>query len=211
MLVRDWMTKKPVTTTPDTPVPNALKIMQGSKVRQLPVLDAKNRLVGIVSLADLFRALPSPASSLSRWEVEYLLDQVKVAEVMTTKVIAVTEDTAVEEAGRIMSEGKVSGVPVVRDDQLVGLITESHLFRILLDVFGAHQAGVRVTAKMPLTKGGLAMISTAIAGIGGHFMAFAESMDTGEVTFKVQDVEKDALIAAIRPLVSEIVDVRTSS
>ena len=211
MLVRDWMTKKPVTTTPDTSVPNALKVMQGSKVRQLPVLDAKNRLIGIVSLADLFRALPSPASSLSRWEVEYLLDQVKVAEVMTTKVIAVTEDTAVEEAGRIMSEGKVSGVPVVRDDQLVGLITESHLFRILLDVFGAHQAGVRVTAKMPLTKGGLAMISTAIAGIGGHFMAFAESMDTGEVTFKVQDVEKDALIAAIQPLVSEIVDVRTSS
>ena len=85
MLVSDMMTKRPVVARPDTSVPNALKIMQGSQVRMLPVLDEKEKLVGVVSLTDLFRALPSPASSLSRWEVEYLLDQVKVDEVMTTQ------------------------------------------------------------------------------------------------------------------------------
>jgi acetoin utilization protein AcuB len=210
MLVRDRMSTKPVVIRPDASVPNALKVMQGSKVRQLPVLDDKDRLIGIVSLADLFRALPSPASSLSRWEVEYLLDQGKVSEVMTTKVITVTEDTAVEEAGRIMAEGKVSGLPVVRDGVLVGMITESHLFNVLLDVFGAHQHGVRVTAKMPLAKGGLARLSTAIAAAGGHFVAFAESMDQGTATFKVQDVDKEALRNAVEPIVSEIVDLRES-
>jgi acetoin utilization protein AcuB len=208
MFVRDMMTKRPVVTRPEASVPNALKIMQGSQVRMLPVLDDKDRLVGIVSLTDLFRALPSPASSLSRWEVEYLLDQVKVADVMTRKVVSVTEDTAVEEAGRIMSERKVSGLPVMDGDTLVGMITESHLFSILVDVFGAHQPGIRVTVKMPLAKGGLSKLSTAIAGIGGHFVAFAESMDQGTATFKVQGVTHESLRKAIEPLVDEIVDMR---
>jgi acetoin utilization protein AcuB len=210
MLVRERMSKFPITTTPDTSIPNALKVMQGSKVRQLPVLSEKGDLVGIVSLADLFRASPSPATSLSRWEVEYLLEKIKVEDAMTREVITVTEDTAVEEAGRIMAEGKVSGLPVMRGSELVGLITESHLFSILLDVFGARQPGVRVTAKMPLVKGGLAKLSTAITGVGGHFVAFAESMDDGTVTFKVQDVKREELLKAVKPLMSEIVDVRES-
>ena len=208
MLVRDRMSVHPITTTPDASVPDALKVMQGSKVRQLPVLDGKGALVGIVSLADLFRVLPSPASSLSVWEMGYLVEQIKVADVMTKDVITVSPDTAVEEAGRLMAEGKVSGLPVMVDHDLVGMITESHLFSVLLDVFGARRPGVRVTARMPLEKGGLAKISAAIAGVGGHFVAFAESMDQGVVTFKVQDVGRDQLLKAIQPLVSEVIDVR---
>jgi acetoin utilization protein AcuB len=208
MLVSDMMTKRPVVARPDTSVPNALKIMQGSQVRMLPVLDEKEKLVGVVSLTDLFRALPSPASSLSRWEVEYLLDQVKVDEVMTRKVVTVTEDTAVEEAGRIMSERKVSGVPVVKGDALVGMITESHLFSLLVDVFGAEAHGIRVTVRMPLARGGLSKLSTAVAGVGGRFVAFAESMDKGTATFKVQDVDQEALRKAIEPFIDEIVDLR---
>jgi len=209
MLVRDRMSRNPITTWPGASVPDALKVMQGSKVRQLPVMDrATNRMVGIVSLVDLLRVSPSPATSLSVWEVEYLLEKILVEQVMTTEVITVTEDTAVEEAGRIMADNKISGLPVVRDDELVGIITESHLFGILLDVFGARRPGVRVTVKMPLTKGGLSKISTAVAGIGGHFMAFAESMDLGISTFKVADVDREALLKAVEPLVDEIVDVR---
>ena len=166
MLVRKRMSKNPITTTPDASVPDALKVMQGSKVRQLPVLGADGALVGIVSLTDLFRASPSPATSLSIWEVDYLLEKIKVSEVMTRKVITVTEDTAVEEAGRIMTEAKVSGLPVMRDGELVGIITESHLFNVLVDVFGARQAGVRVTAEMPLNKGGLCKLSGAVADAG---------------------------------------------
>jgi acetoin utilization protein AcuB len=210
MLVRGRMSRNPITAAPGASVPDALKVMRGSRVRQLPVLDEKSKLVGIVSLADLFRASPWPATSLSTWEVDYLLEKIKVEDVMTREVITVTEDTAVEEAGRIMAESKVSGLPVMRGSGLVGLISESHLFSILLDVFGARQPGVRVTAKMPLVKGGLAKLSTAITSVGGHFVAFAESMDEGTVTFKVQDVKREELLRAIEPLMSEIVDVRES-
>jgi acetoin utilization protein AcuB len=202
------MSKFPITTGPDTSVPDALKVMQGSKVRQLPVLDDKGELVGIVSLTDLFRALPSPASSLSQWEVDYLLDKIKVETVMTGEVVTVTEDTAVEEAGRLMVDRKISGLPVLRDSELVGMITESDLFSILMDVFGARQSGVRVTVKMPLVKGGLAKLSAAIAETGGHFVAFAESMELGTVTFKVDDTDEAALLRAIKPIVDEVVDVR---
>ena len=208
MLVRKRMSKNPITTTPDASVPDALKVMQGSKVRQLPVLGVDGALVGIVSLTDLFRASPSPATSLSIWEVDYLLEKIKVSEVMTRKVITVTGDTAVEEAGRIMTEAKVSGLPVMRDGELVGIITESHLFNVLVDVFGARQAGVRVTAEMPLTKGGLAKLSGAVADIGGCFVAFTESVDEGTVTFKVRDVARENLLKTLEPLVTRIVDVR---
>lgn len=210
MLVRERMSKNPITTRPSASVPDALKVMQGSKVRQLPVLDDKGRLVGIVSLVDLFRASPSPATSLSVWEVDYLLEKIKVEDVMTKQVITVTEDTAVEDAGRIMVESKISGLPVMRGDELVGIITESDLFSILLDVFGARQPGVRITAQMPLAKGGLAKLSTAISSIGGHFVAFAESMDEGIVTFKVRDAKREELLKAIEPLMSSILDVRES-
>ncbi len=209
MLVRDRMSRYPITTRLGATVPDALKVMRGGKVRQLPVMDpTNNQMVGSVSLADLLRVSPSPATSLSVWEVEYLLDKIVVEQVMTKEVITVTEDTAVEEAGRIMADHKISGLPVVRGKELVGIITESHLFNILLDVFGARRSGVRITAKMPMTKGGLSKISTAVAGIGGHFMAFAESMDLGIATFKVEDVEREKLLKVIEPLVDEIVDVR---
>jgi acetoin utilization protein AcuB len=202
------MSKNPITTTPDASVPDALKVMQGSKVRQLPVLSSDGALMGIVSLTDLFRASPSPATSLSIWEVNYLLEKIKVSEVMTHKVITVTEDTAVEEAGRIMAEAKVSGLPVVRDGELVGIITESHLFNVLVDIFGARQAGVRVTAEMPLTKGGLCGLSGAVADAGGRFVAFTESAEENTVTFKVRDVTREGLIKTLEPLVTRIVDVR---
>jgi len=170
MLVRDRMSKHPITTTPGASVPDALKVMQGSKIRQLPVLDENGKLVGIVSLVDLFRVSPSPATSLSVWEIDYLLEKMKVETVMTKDVITVTEDTAVEEAGRILADNAISGLPVMRGDELVGMITESHLFSILMDLFGARRPGVRVMAKVLMVKGGLAKISAAVAGAGGQFV-----------------------------------------
>jgi acetoin utilization protein AcuB len=210
MLVRDRMSNYPITTTPDASVPDALKVMQGSKIRQLPVLNADSKLVGIVSLVDLFRVSPSPATSLTVWEIDYLLDKIKVETVMTKDVITVTEDTPLEEAGRILADNAISGLPVMRGGQLVGMITESHLFSILMELFGARRPGVRVMAKMPFVKGGLAKLAGAVAAAGGQFMSFGIHPSEDAVTFKVQDVEKDKLIEAIKPFVIEILDVRES-
>jgi acetoin utilization protein AcuB len=208
MLVRDRMSRYPITTRPDASVPDALKVMQGSKIRQLPVLDDKGRLVGLVSLVDLFRASPSPATSLSAWEVEYLLEKITVEDVMTRDVITVSEDMAVEEAGRIMAEGKVSGLPVMRDGELVGIITESHLFNILLELFGARTRGVRVMAKISHQAGMLAKLTGAISSIGGQIEALGLHGDSQTVTFKVVHVGRDDLLKAVEPLVLEILDVR---
>ncbi len=210
MLVRDRMSKHPITIGPEASVPDALRVMQGSKVRQLPVLDEKNRLVGIVSLVDLFRASPSPATSLSVWEIDYLLEKITVETLMTKEVITVTEDTAVEEAGRILADNAISGLPVVRGDELVGIITESHLFSVLMELFGARRPGVRIMAKVPMVKGGLAQLSAAVAGVGGQFVSFGIHPDSETVTLKVQDVSRDKLLAAIKPLVTEVLDVRES-
>jgi acetoin utilization protein AcuB len=208
MLVRDRMSKNPITTTPDASVPDALKVMQGSKVRQLPVLNEKNQLVGIVSLVDLFRASPSPATSLSVWEIDYLLEKIKVETVMTKDVVTVTEDTAVEEAGRIMSDGRISGLPVMRDGELVGIITESHLFNILLELFGARTSGVRVMAKIAHEKGILAKITGAISATGGWIEALGLHGDSQTVTFKSVGVDRKKLLEAVKPVVIEILDVR---
>ena len=164
MLVRDRMSRNPITTYPAATVPDALQVMRGSKVRQLPVLNDKGNLVGIVSLEDLLRVSPSPATSLSVLELNYLLEKLSVEEVMTRDVITVTEDAALEEAGRIMADNKISGLPVMRDGELVGIITESHLFNVLLELFGARREGVRVTVLIPPVKGSVAKITSAIAG-----------------------------------------------
>ena len=212
MLVRDRMSRNPITTYPAATVPDAQQVMQGSKVRQLPVLNTKGNLVGIVSLDDILRVLPSPATSLSVHELNYLIERMKVEDVMTTDVITVTEDTALEEAGRIMADNRVSGLPVMRGDELVGIITESHLFNVLLEFFGARQHGVRMIVTFPEIKGTIAKIAAAIAGVDGAMFALgiSDEPEKKEVTatMKVMDVDKDALAAAVKPLVSTIEDVR---
>jgi len=210
MLVGNRMSRNPVITRPETTVPKALAVMRGSNVRRLPVVNDKGKLVGIVSLLDLLRASPSPVTSLDQWELHYLLEKLKVDEVMTRDVVTVTEDTPIEEAGRLMVDKKISGLPVLRDGELLGIITESDLFKILLELFGAGQPGVRLTVKMPLVRGGMAKLSTAVAERGGRFVAFGESMDQGVVTFKVSDIRRDELIETIEPMVTSILDVRES-
>jgi acetoin utilization protein AcuB len=206
------MTQTPVTITPDTSVTEALRLMRERKVRRLPVLDDRGKLVGIVSDQDLLYASPSPVTSLSVWEVHYLLAKLKVEEVMTRKVITVTEDTPVEEAARIMADNKIGGLPVMRDGKLVGIVTESDLFKIFLELLGARQPGVRVTALIPGVKGTLARITNAIFGVGGNIMGFGQSMDASgtrwEISLKVQDVSRDKLVEAITPVVEKILDVR---
>ena len=131
---------------------------------------------------------------------------------MTRKVITVSEDTPLEEAARIMADSKIGGLPVMRDDRLVGIVTETDLFKIFIELLGARQPGVRVTALIPSAKGTLAKITSAIFGVGGDIVAFGQSMDASgtrwEVTLKVQDVSRDKLIEAIKPVVDRILDVR---
>lgn len=212
MLVGRRMTHNPKTVSPDTSLAEASDRMKRERVRRYPVLNQQGKLVGIISRDDLLYASPSSVSSLSIWEMTYLLSQIKVKDVMTKRVITVTEDTPVEEAARIMLEHKIGGLPVMRGNALVGIITESDIFRVFTEILGSTEPGIRLTLLAPNVKGSLAQISTTIFQQGGWIAAFnifrGEDPTNWGAHIKVSQMSKEALLKAIKPLVLEILDVR---
>jgi len=212
MLVGKRMTPNPITTPPDIPIAEALEWMRREKVRRFPVVDKNGKLVGIVARSDLLHASPSSVTSLNVWEVTYLLSQVKVKDVMTKDVVTICEDCPIEEAARIMADNKVGGLPVVRDDMVVGIITESDLFKVFLEVFGAREKGVRMTLLAPYFKGSLAQISSAITERGGLIVALnvflGEDPSNWGCVLKVSEISRDELVEVVEPLAVEILDVR---
>jgi acetoin utilization protein AcuB len=212
MLVKERMTRNPLFIRPDTPVTEAQEMMKSQKIHHLPVLDREERLVGIVTEKDLLYASPSVATTLSVYEMTSLLARLKVDRVMTRNVVTIAETVPLEEAARIMADRKIGGLPIMRGKTLVGLITESDLFRIFIELFGARQKGVRVTVTIPNEKGELARIAGAIAQVGGNIIALGtflgDDPTVGRCTVKVDGVDQEALIAALRPHVRSVDDVR---
>ena len=212
MLVRERMTTHPVVVRPELPVPDALSLMRERKVRRFPVLDAKDNLVGIVSDKDLLYASPSPTTSLSVWEIQSLLGKLKVEKVMAKQVVTVAEDTPLEDAARLMAEKKIGGLPVMRGKDLVGIITETDIFRSFLDLLGGYRKGVRITAKIASGKGTMARITQAVFQAGGDIVGLGATEDANtsdwEIAVKVQGVEKNKLVEALTPVVKEIIDAR---
>jgi acetoin utilization protein AcuB len=194
------------------PVTEAQALMRREKFHHLPVVDKDSRLVGIVSEKDLLYAAPSPATSLSVYEISYLLSKLTVDKVMTRDVVTVTEDASLEDAARFMADRGVGGLPVVRGALVVGIITESDLFRVFIELFAAREKGVRVTMLIPEKKGELAEIASAIAREGGNILAFGSSRgdDPTSVlcTIKVDGIPRDRLVDLLKPLVLQISDVR---
>ena len=213
MLVYERMSKHPITITEDTPINEAMKLMRAEKVRRLPVLNKKGELVGIVSEKDLLYVSPSPATSLSIYELHYLISKITVGEIMTTDVITVSERTPLEEAVRIMADNKIGGLPVMRDGKLVGIITESDLFKIFLELLGAREMGVRLTMLVPEQMGTLADITCAVADMGGSIISLStflgEDPTNRLITIKVAGIPEDELVAEMKPRALKIVDART--
>ena len=211
MLVGERMSHPIISMAPDMPVHDALNMFKRERIRRAPVVK-EGKLVGIVSDKDLLNASPSPASSLSVWEMNYLLSKITVSEVMTKKVITVAEDTPIEEAARIMADNKIGGLPVMRDNHVVGIITETDLFKIFLELMGARERGVRVTVLIEEKRGQLAKITEAVANAGGNFVAFGqfsgEDPSTRLVTFKVAGLKKEDVKKAVSEIAKEVWDVR---
>lgn len=213
MLVKERMSKPVITVKPDLPIMEALNLMKTEQIRRTPVVDKKGRLVGIVSDKDLLNASPSDATSLSVWEINYLLSQITVKEIMTKDVLTVKEDTPIEIAARIMADNKVGGIPIMRGEQVVGLITETDLFKIFIELMGAREWGVRITAIVPERRGELADITQAVAEAGGSFLSFTQfagkSAANREIVFKVHGLDEATVVEKVLPFVEEIVDSRS--
>jgi acetoin utilization protein AcuB len=144
MLVRDRMTTTVCTISPDTSLEQAGMLMRSRHIRRLPVLEG-GRLVGIVTWTDLMRAQPSPATTLGRWEILGLLEKTAIRGVMTRFPEVVGPETGMEEAAAIMRRRKIGALPVVRDGNLVGIITESDVFDALIDLLGVRRPSYRIT------------------------------------------------------------------
>lgn len=211
MLVGERMKHPVITVSQAMPIIDALNFMRKEKIRRAPVVK-DGRMVGIVSENDLLNASPSPATTLSVWEVNYLISKITVKEIMKKNVVTVKEDTPIEEAARIMADNKIGALPVLRDDNIVGIITETDLFKIFLELMGARESGVRVTAYIAEKPGQLAKITETIAKSKGNFIAFGQFAGEGPenrlVTFKVSNLNLIEVQKLIEPLVERLVDIR---
>lgn len=143
MHVREFMRTNVITVPSDTLITDAQKIMKDNGIHRLPVVD-DGKLVGIVTRTKLRDVAPSPATSLSIWELNYLLSKIKVKEVMETHVITTTPDTTIEDAALLGAEHGVGALPVMEGDRLVGIITQSDLYRLLVDILGVREGGCRI-------------------------------------------------------------------
>jgi acetoin utilization protein AcuB len=214
MLVKERMSHPVITVHPELPIQEALNRMREEHVRRFPVVDKRGQLVGIVSERDLLHAAPSDVTSLSIWEVHYLVSKITVERVMTRKVTTITEDTPIEEAARIMADHKIGALPVVRGVDVVGIITETDLFRVLLEMMAAREPGVRLDVLVPKAAGELAKLTRVIYEAGGNILALGtflgESSENWEVTIKVADVDRKVLVSTVEPFVERILDLRES-
>jgi len=154
MLVRDRMTSPVVTVGPKSSIHDALAVMKEKGIRRLPVVKGQT-LVGIVTWTDLMRASPSPATSLSVWEISYLLMKAPVSEVMTKNVITTSPGATIEEVAVQMRQHKIGGLPVVEDGVVVGIVTESDIFDAFIDLMGLNRGGTRLTVEIEDRVGAL--------------------------------------------------------
>jgi len=213
MLVGERMSHPVVHVSPDTPIQEVLQLMKAKGIRRAPVVKS-GKMVGIVSEKDLLNATPSMATSLSVWELNYLLSKITVAELMTKDVITVTEETPIEEAAKIMADRKVGGVPVMAGKELTGIITETDLFHLFLELTGARESGVRATILLEDQPGELAKLTQAIAQQGGNVIAIgtyaSDDPETREVMLKVGGAKQNEVEEILKEYAKEIKDIRTS-
>jgi acetoin utilization protein AcuB len=214
MFVRNYMSSNPITIGLDVSFPEAMGMLRRQKIRRLPVVD-KGKLVGIIVEKDLLSNQPSPATTLSIHEMYALLERLRVRQIMSRPVITVEGDCPVEEAARIMVERKIGCLPVMDGERLAGIITETDIFKALVEVLGGQENGFRLTLRLPDQVGELAKVTARIADAGGNIIAVTSSRlmenKQREVTIKEVGADADALMEHVRSSETVIVDVRSST
>jgi len=214
MFVRNHMASPVVTIAPDMPFQDALKLMKEKKFERLPVVDKSGKLIGLVTEEDLLYASPSQATSLSVWELNYLLSKITVGELMTKDVTTTTPDSPIEDAAQLMVEKHVSGLPVVdADHKPVGIITDGDVFEVFVEMFGGGQHGLRLSMEGPRKKGVLAAISTAVFNLGGYIISVGtveddEKAGVFRMVMKVKEVNKKQLVDTLEKLGDRVIDAR---
>lgn len=207
MLIKDWMAKDPVTISEDTSMIKAIHIMKERRFRRLPVV-AAGRLVGMVTDRDLKEAAPSKATTLDVHELYYLLAELQVKEIMSHNPLSVSQDDTVEHAAQIMLDHTISGLPVVdTQGKVVGIITQSDVFRAFMDITGVLQGGVQFALRLPDRPGLIKEVVDLLRSRGARFVSLLSSYAKAQEGFRdvyirVKDLSPEALAAAQAELAS---------
>ncbi len=213
MIIRTVMTKNPICVMENTSVTEAKQIMNDNKISKLPVLNSSKKLVGIITKNDIAKVSPSEATTLDMYEISSLLAKLTCAKFMTKKVITIPETEVVEEAARIMADKNIGCLPVVKDDIVVGIVTESDLFSLFVSMFGARENGVRANFSQPDKPGELAKILGKIAEAKGNIISLvtreSDEPEQRRVTLKVAGIDLGALESILKECGSAIIDIRS--
>ena len=200
MFVRHFMTENPITMRPDSDYLAAIAIMRAGKFRRLPVVDGEGRLMGIISLSTLQSVQPSDAPKQQAIQGDGVL--MRVSELMTRDVITVSPDYPLEEAAGLMIKHRVGSLPVVAEGQVVGIITDTDIFRVLVQVLGAGSETMRISVEVDNRPGQFAKLTERIALIGGNILSIAslpgETVDRVRLIMRIADASHADLLATIK-------------
>jgi acetoin utilization protein AcuB len=202
MFVKDWMTTDPIVVSPDTPIIEAQKIMRDNRVRRLPVVQG-GKLLGVVTYRDLIEASPSEATTLSIHELNYLLSKLTVKDVMATDLITVGPNDTAEQAALLGAEKGVGALPVVHKGKLIGIATESDIFRAYIAILGAKEDLQRITLRdVEIQKETLREIAQIVEDAGGVTMSIfnvpQKASDLRMVVIRVQAQDEKAIERALK-------------
>ena len=202
MLVENRMKREPITISPETGILEASRLLRQYKIRHLPVVKG-GRLVGILTDRDLKRVSPSPATSLSVYEVNYLLDRLEAKEVMTKQVVTVTPKTTIEEAAKLLLAHRIGGLPVVEGVTLVGIVTETDVLEALVEAMGIRGSCSRVEVVVEDAPAALHAIGDIVRGRGGDIVSImtAGATHRGEerkvLIVRIEDENPEEVVTAI--------------
>ncbi len=208
MLVKEWMTTEPITVTPETSVMKASQVMKENNIRRLPVVDADGKPVGIISDRDLKEASPSKATTLDVHELYYLLSELQVKDIMTKNLITVSPNTTVEKVAVIMLENKITGLPVVDEGRVVGMLSQGDVFRVLTSITGIYRGGILFAFKLEDRPGSIKEVADVIRKHGGRMVSILSSYEMVEegarrVSIRIMDLPEEKFNALRKELEGE--------
>jgi len=198
MIVRHVMTSNPFTVTPDTTIAEALAIMREKGIRRLPVLKG-GKLIGIVTKRRLLEVSPSPATTLSVFEMNYLLAKTVVKDIMTKDILTIGPDELLEQAAVLMADNNIGGLPVIEKDKLVGIITEKDVFQSFVEILGFRDIGSRISVDFGDNRPGvLASIASLTAELGMNISHVVIYKD--EIIFRVNTKNITSLLDRLKDM-----------
>ncbi len=201
MYVKDKMTANPYTISPKSSISDAFSIMKDHGFHQIPVVK-NGKLVGMLTEQDLQNVTPSKATSLSVYEINYLLTKLEVSQAMSTELVTIEADALLEKAAVLMRSHDVHALPVMDGKKLVGIITQSDIFDAFIDMMGARNAGARIEVIVPNKPGVGVEVMKVIGETGANIlhMALHNGPDEGELNFKLDIEDADDIIKKLNAM-----------